>query len=87
MVEVKLLFFAKSRELAGNISSTRIQVPASITCADLLTLICDTFNLGLIRDNIILAVNEQYCYDPNQVLNFTTAGNDEIAVIPPLSGG
>lgn len=85
VIRVKLLFFAKARELA-QVKSTEFEVQQNIiACGDLLELICDKYNLSLIRKNIILAINEEYCENPGQSIKLTNG--DEIAVIPPLSGG
>jgi molybdopterin converting factor subunit 1 len=82
-VLIKVLFFAKSREIAG-VSQTNLQIPRKILYADLLDLICSTFQLTVIKDNIILALNEVYCENNCEL---SIEQGDEIAVIPPLSGG
>lgn len=87
-IQVKVLFFAKARELAGDINHHVLELPerknGKYLCSDLLNLICDKYNLGLIRDTIVLAVNEEYCDLDGEVVIKT---GDEVAVIPPLSGG
>lgn len=87
-IPVKVLFFAKARELAGNIVQATFDLPpqeqGKYLCSDLLNLISDKYNLGLIKETIVLAVNEEYC-DLNG--SVTVKPGDEIAVIPPLSGG
>jgi molybdopterin converting factor subunit 1 len=82
-VLIKVLFFAKSREIAG-VSQTNLQIPRKILYTDLLDLICSTFQLTVIKDNIILALNEVYCENNCEL---SIEQGDEIAVIPPLSGG
>jgi molybdopterin converting factor subunit 1 len=82
-VLIKVIFFAKSREIAG-VSQANLQIPRKILYADLLDLICSTFQLAVIKDNIILALNEVYCESNCELL---IEQGDEIAVIPPLSGG
>ncbi|XP_050100091.1 molybdopterin synthase sulfur carrier subunit [Anopheles aquasalis] len=85
-VRVKLLFFAKSRELAGKSNVEDFLVPqAEIRCSELLDLICAQFNLSIIRHNLILAHNEQYCDDLSETIRIHNG--DELAVIPPISGG
>ncbi|XP_058129604.1 molybdopterin synthase sulfur carrier subunit [Anopheles ziemanni] len=85
-VRVKILFFAKSRELAGQSSAEDFLVPhAEIKCSELLDLICNQFNLSIIRNNVILAHNEQYCDDLGETIRIRNG--DELAVIPPISGG
>lgn len=83
-VPVNILFFAQARELSG-VSRAVLQVPERILVRELLNLICDTFSLQLIKDSVILSVDEEYCSDPEQ--RVTLRPNSEIAVIPPISGG
>lgn len=86
-IQVKVLFFAKARELAGGITETQLELPLQeqYHCSSLLTLICDKYNLNLIKHSVILAVNEEYCDDLSNCVSLKTG--DEIAIIPPLSGG
>lgn len=87
-VHVKLLFFAKSRELAGTSSRTNFPLPGadSLNGERVLGTICDHFPaLRAIRNNVIIAVNEQYCEDLSVALAIREG--DEIAVIPPIAGG
>lgn len=83
-VKIKILFFAKARELA-ELNESNIHIPSKILFADLLQNICDTFGLNEIKQNIILAKNSEYCDDLSALLDFKEG--DELAVIPPLSGG
>lgn len=83
-VEIKILFFAKARELT-ELSESTISIPVQILCRDLRQNICDTFGLNEIKQNIILAKNSEYCDDLSALLEFKEG--DELAVIPPLSGG
>lgn len=81
-VTVKVLFFAVSKEISGQ-SETELTVKSKITYTELKQLIVDKFGLALIENNIILAVNQDYCEEGDLVLK----ANDELAVIPPLSAG
>lgn len=83
-VPVKILFFAQARELSG-LSSTTLELPEQILVSDLLDTICRSFNLNVIRNSVILSVDEQYCADLNVLVSFTA--RSEVAVIPPISGG
>ncbi|KAL9894111.1 molybdopterin synthase sulfur carrier subunit [Glossina fuscipes] len=84
-INVRLLFFAKTRELAG-VNATPYQLRSrNIVVSDLLEKICTDFNLQLVRNHIILAVNERYCDNLQEVLHLEE--EDEIALIPPISGG
>lgn len=81
-VTVKVLFFAVSKEISGK-SETELRVKSKISYNDLKQLICENFRLEIIKQNIILAVNQDYCEEGDLVLK----DNDELAVIPPLSAG
>lgn len=83
-VSVKILFFAKARELAGRSECNETLSP-SIPCAELFDRICAAHNLSKIKENIIIALNGDYCDDPSAVLALKEG--DELAIIPPISGG
>lgn len=82
-VDVKILFFAKARELVGQNEST-LNVEETILYEDLLKIIVETYCLEIIKNNIILAVNQDY-REPSEVIALKVG--DEIAIIPPISGG
>ncbi|KMQ89153.1 molybdopterin synthase catalytic subunit-like protein [Lasius niger] len=82
-IQITVLFFAKARELAGN-KECKIYIPRKLSSADLLDKIISTFQLEAIRNQLILAVNEEFVV-PNSTL--VLSEKDKIAVIPPLSGG
>ncbi|XP_016952733.1 molybdopterin synthase sulfur carrier subunit [Drosophila biarmipes] len=84
VVTVHVLFFAKSRELA-NTSRSNVDVPTEITASDLLDQLVTRFGLTSIRDNLILALNESYIDNLSERILFKEG--DELAIIPPLSGG
>lgn len=83
-VNVRILFFAKSRELSG-IDEINIQLPSETSFNKLLNILCEKFNINIIRDTLILAINENYCDNTDDILKLKTG--DEIAIIPPISGG
>ncbi|XP_069820828.1 molybdopterin synthase sulfur carrier subunit-like [Dendropsophus ebraccatus] len=83
--EVVVLYFAKSSELAG-VHSENIILPQEITSKELWEKIATLHpNLHAIKDNVILAVRQEYVTIGNDVITLHTG--DEIAVIPPISGG
>lgn len=82
-VTVKIIFFAKARELA-KLNNTTAKVPQTLCGHDLRSILVDKFNLLSIGDVFIIAVNENYISDS---LNITLIENDVVAVIPPISGG
>lgn len=81
-VHVKVLFFASAKEVSGK-SEVSLQVKAKLSYDELKDLLCKEFNLEIIKNNFILALNQDYIEaGPLELKN-----NDELAVIPPLSGG
>lgn len=84
-VRVKLLFFAKSRELAG-ISECEVDLPNKILYTDLIEYLSKTFSLQSLKSTFLLALNSDYCDDESNTLLNLQAG-DEVAIIPPISGG
>lgn len=84
-VHVRVLFFAKSRELSGlNECNLELNKKTNL-CSEVIDYICDKFDLNIIKNNVIIALNSEYCDDLNAVLELKNG--DEIAVIPPISGG
>lgn len=83
LVKVKILFFAQAKELAGK-NSDIFGVSDKTNCLDLLNELVEKYGLQKIRNNILLSVNEEL-YQIEDILNLKEG--DEIAVIPPLSGG
>uniref|UniRef100_A0A1L8EGU2 Molybdopterin synthase sulfur carrier subunit n=2 Tax=Haematobia irritans TaxID=7368 RepID=A0A1L8EGU2_HAEIR len=85
-INIRILFFAKSRELSGVDEVSYTLDSGSITSLELLNRISSLYNLEAIKSHIVLAVNQSYCgIDPVEQL--TLKEGDEIAIIPPLSGG
>lgn len=84
LVRVKLLFFAKSRELAG-LSECEIELPKQIQYAELVEHLSKTYNLQSLEKTFLIALNSDYCDDSIDLINLKAG--DEVAVIPPISGG
>ncbi|KAI8044250.1 hypothetical protein M5D96_000401 [Drosophila gunungcola] len=84
VVNVHVLFFAKSRELA-NTARSKVDVPAEIIASDLLDQLASRFGLTSIQSSLILAHNESYIENLSDKILFKEG--DELAIIPPLSGG
>ncbi|CAG5115371.1 unnamed protein product, partial [Candidula unifasciata] len=81
---INLLFFAKSKEIVGQ-KQTQIYLPKKTTGKNILEGILNEFpGLQLIANNVVLSLNEEYI-DNNTEVNLRAG--DEIAVIPPVSGG
>lgn len=83
-VEIKVLFFAKSREITG-IKEANIKIVPRLLGRDLLENILAEFpKLKILQDNLLLSVNQEYIEKEQLVEVFS---GDEVAVIPPISGG
>lgn len=85
-VKVNVIFFAKSRELVG-CSTSSVTLPSSISSADLLSQVITHFpRLNELAGCFTLSLNEEYI-DKTDLSSLHLRENDEIAVIPPISGG
>ena len=84
-VTVTLLLFAKARELLAA-SSVTLAVPASVTrVPDLVSHIVSVHPvLKRLGGTFVLAHNETYLDHESEVV---LRPGDELAVIPPISGG
>jgi molybdopterin converting factor subunit 1 len=81
-VQIKVLFFAVLRELAG-CSECELALPQSVSAASVLTLLEQQYPAlrgGL--DQVRVAVNETFVH-----LEHAVVAGDTIALIPPVAGG
>ena len=97
---VNILFFAKAKELVKK-SSLLVQLPSKFdNINDLLDKVEDEFpELRTLNRCFVLALNEDYLSEYNemdtntpsntntQLIEIRLNDGDELAVIPPLSGG
>jgi len=84
-VKIHLLFFAKSRELVS-CSTGDVHSPQITSYLQLKEVILQAYpQLAVIGENIVLALNEEYI-DVSDI-HIQLNDKDEIAVIPPISGG
>lgn len=85
MVDVKVLFFAKAREVVG-MSEENIQLHEAAAHAEALVqeLVRRHPGLASVLQTCVLAVNQEYVQLRDRV---PLKSRDEVAVIPPLSGG
>ncbi|KAL8203899.1 UNVERIFIED_CONTAM: Molybdopterin synthase catalytic subunit [Gekko kuhli] len=83
--EVVVLYFARSADLAG-VRTETISVPQQITSRQLWDEIVKRHSsLTAIQDQVVFAVRQEYVLLGDQLLDLSTG--DEIAIIPPISGG
>ncbi|XP_066474396.1 molybdopterin synthase sulfur carrier subunit isoform X1 [Tiliqua scincoides] len=83
--KVVVLYFARSAELAG-VRTEIISVPQQITSLQLWEEIVRRHSrLAAIRDQVIFAVRQEYVLLGDQLL--VLHPGDEVAIIPPISGG
>ena len=81
-IEVDIRYFAMIREIVGAASQRR-EVPAGATAGDLVTLlIADYPRLERLRPVTMLMVNQAYVGEETILQS-----GDEVALIPPVSGG
>ncbi|GLJ16740.1 hypothetical protein SUGI_0288050 [Cryptomeria japonica] len=81
-MKVKVLFFARARDLAG-VSDKVLDIEEGSTTLDCVNkLILQVPSLKAIYDCMAVALNEMYTSDSTIVKD-----GDELALIPPISGG
>ena len=84
--QVKVLYFAKARELAGT-AEEQVEFPGTeLNAVEILQYLCARLPaLSQVKDQALLSLNLDFIQDYERRLLLKSG--DEIAVIPPLSGG
>lgn len=81
-MEVKVLFFASFREIVGS-SSLQLTVAESSTTTTVFEQLCESYpQLKYGADQISVAVNKVYISEQVKLKD-----GDEVAFLPPISGG
>ena len=80
-IAVRIRFFARLRELAGA-EIEALQVPAGSSLADVSDALRAKHTTLPARESVRAALNQEFAD-----WNATVAGGDEVAFIPPVSGG
>ena len=78
---VRIVFLAAYREMAGT-SRISLALPAGATVAEMLAQICARYSELPDAERVVVAVNNEY-----QDGAYTLDDGDEVALIPPVSGG
>ncbi len=81
-MKARVLLFARLGELAGT-RDTEVELGEGITARDVYTLLCRRYpGLAGLEESLLFAVNAEYVTAEHPVRD-----GDEIALIPPVSGG
>ncbi|KAG7264707.1 hypothetical protein CRUP_019010 [Coryphaenoides rupestris] len=82
---VTVLYFARSAELTGHRSEV-VPLPVVTSSSQLWGHLLELHpSLAALQDQVVLAVRQQYVSIGDQ--SIILADGDEVAVVPPLSGG
>ncbi|RYR56868.1 hypothetical protein Ahy_A05g022589 [Arachis hypogaea] len=82
LVKIKVLFFVRARDITG-LSEMPLEVSSRSTTQDYLKKLLVMFlSLEEIQGCVVLALNEEYAVD-----TIVVQDEDELAIIPPISGG
>ncbi|NJN24942.1 MAG: molybdopterin converting factor subunit 1 [Cyclobacteriaceae bacterium] len=81
IVTVNILFFGITKDLAGK-QRMQMQLPAKSTVADFKKALYHAHPALISMNSMAVAVNSEYAFDDQLIEE-----NDEIALIPPVSGG
>ncbi len=80
-IDINILLFGITKELAGQ-QKLQMQLPEATNVADFKKLLNKEYPKLIELDSLAIAVNSEYASD-----DIVLQANDEIALIPPVSGG
>ena len=84
LISVNVLFFAGAKDLTG-VESNILKISSNSSINRILEAIIEKYqSIQKIRNSVIIAVNQEY-HSEEEII--TLKEGDEIAVIPPISGG
>uniref|UniRef100_A0A3B3D5E8 Molybdopterin synthase sulfur carrier subunit-like n=2 Tax=Oryzias melastigma TaxID=30732 RepID=A0A3B3D5E8_ORYME len=84
--QVSIIYFGQSAELTGLKEEEPVSVPTPISSRELWELLQQRHpRLAALRGHVVLAVSQQYVPVAEQLV--VLRDGDEVAVVPPLSGG
>jgi len=88
-ISVKVLYFASVREQLGNIQEEKYAIEKEITTLKQLVEEIknkhkDNEGFKELLDRSMIAVDDEYQYELGTIV---LKGNEEVAIIPPISGG
>ena len=84
-VSVNILFFAKAKELVNQVSSVVYLSKVTSFLLIVEEILREFPSLAKLKDTFILSLNQDYITKDNS--NIILKIDDEIAIIPPISGG
>ena len=80
-MEVHILLFGITKDLVGR-QKLVLQIPEATTVSEFKNILQDLYPELTELNSIAIAVNSEYAHDSHLI-----RANDEIALIPPVSGG
>ena len=80
-MEVDILLFGITKDLIGN-QKIRLEIPGTITVAGVKKILQEKYPVLIDLNSLAIAVNSEYALDDMLIHE-----EDEIALIPPVSGG
>lgn len=80
-MDVQVLLFGITKDLVGK-QKIMLSLPDTVTVAEFKKMLQEKYPELIDLDSLAIAVNSEYAFD-NELIHL----NDEIALIPPVSGG